>query len=77
MIETHLISRSRSTRPAGNAKGQTLAEYALVLAFISIVTISALAATSGQVKGVFTTVAVQIALAENGGPPPTPPPRPQ
>ncbi len=52
---------------ARNKRGQTLAEYALILAFISVVAISALATLSGQVNTVFTTVDRQLTSAEIGG----------
>ena len=74
MSKTNRLSLSRISRPLGDARGQTLGEYALVLAFISIVTISAMAATSGHVRGVFTSINNQVAVAGNGGPLPTPPP---
>lgn len=48
-------------------KGQTLVEYALILAFVSVVAISVLIAMGGQVKGAFTTINSQLAVANNGG----------
>jgi Flp pilus assembly pilin Flp len=54
-------------------KGQTLVEYALILAFISIVSISVLISMSGQVRGTFTTIERQVAIAGNGGPVVVPP----
>jgi len=50
-------------RRAKNKKGQTLVEYALILAFISVVAISVLVALGQKVKGVFTTISVQLAYA--------------
>jgi len=44
-------------------KGQTLVEYALILAFISIVAISVLIRLGDQVKSVFTTITSQLAVA--------------
>ncbi|MCE0522499.1 MAG: Flp family type IVb pilin [Methylacidiphilales bacterium] len=44
-------------------KGQTLVEYALILAFISVVAISVLIALGNQVKSVFTTISSQLAIA--------------
>jgi len=44
-------------------KGQTLVEYALILAFISVVAISVLIALGKQVKDVFTTISSQLAYA--------------
>ena len=37
-------------------EGQTLVEYALILAFVSILSIGALTALSGGINGVFSTV---------------------
>ena len=48
-----------------NKKGQTLVEYALILAFISVVAIAVLIALGKQVKGVFTTITSQLAYAQN------------
>lgn len=67
MIGTYLLPGRLLLRPLGNRRGQTLVEYALVLAFISVVTISVLIAMSGQVKTVFTTVDRQLNVAQNGG----------
>jgi len=50
-------------RARKNRKGQTLVEYALILAFISVVAISVLIALGRQVKGVFTTISSQLAYA--------------
>ena len=44
-------------------KGQTLVEYALILAFISVVAIGVLLALGGQVKGIFSTISSQLAVA--------------
>lgn len=44
-------------------RGQTLVEYALILAFISVVAISVLIALGNQVKKVFTTISSQLAYA--------------
>jgi len=44
-------------------KGQTLVEYALILAFISVVAISVLMALGNQVKSVFTTINSQLVAA--------------
>ncbi len=57
-----------------NKRGQTLVEYALILAFISVVAISTLIAMGGRVSGVFTTIDHQVAIAGNGGPAAAPPP---
>lgn len=44
-------------------KGQTLVEYALILAFVSVVAISVLIRLGSAVKGVFSTITSQIAIA--------------
>ena len=44
-------------------RGQTLVEYALILAFISIVAISVLVRLGSQVKDVFSTITSQLAVA--------------
>jgi Flp pilus assembly pilin Flp len=54
-------------------RGQTLVEYALILAFISVVAIGVLITTGSSVKGVFTTVSNQLSVSANGGPFATPP----
>ena len=46
-------------------KGQTLVEYALILAFISVVAISVLIALGNQVKSVFTTITSQLSVASS------------
>jgi len=52
-----LLERSK------NKRGQTLVEYALILAFISVVAIAVLIALGKQVKSVFTTISSQLAYA--------------
>ena len=44
-------------------KGQTLVEYALILAFISVVAISVLIRLGNEVKVIFTTITSQLAIA--------------
>jgi Flp pilus assembly pilin Flp len=44
-------------------KGQTLVEYALILAFISLVAISVLIRLGTQVRIIFTTINSQLAIA--------------
>jgi Flp pilus assembly pilin Flp len=65
MINT-IITRAKSAlRRMKSKKGQTLVEYALILAFISVVAISVLIALGNQVKGVFTTITSQLAVASS------------
>lgn len=61
-------------RRAGR-RGQTLVEYALILAFIAVVAIAVLMATGSRVTSVFNTVNTQLGTAQVGGVAPTPPPR--
>ena len=51
--------------PRSNRKGQTLVEYALILAFISVVAISVLASLGGQIKGTFTKISSALASAQS------------
>jgi len=44
-------------------KGQTLVEYALILAFVSVVAISVLIRLGDAVKSVFSTITSQLAVA--------------
>jgi len=46
-----------------NKKGQTLVEYALILAFVSVVAISVLIRLGDEIKTVFTTITSQLAIA--------------
>jgi Flp pilus assembly pilin Flp len=46
-------------------RGQTLVEYALILAFISVVAIAVLIRLGGEVKSVFSTITSQIAIADS------------
>jgi Flp pilus assembly pilin Flp len=57
-----LKSRPRQNR---NKKGQTLVEYALILAFISVVAISVLIRLGNEVKVIFTTITSQLAIANS------------
>jgi len=61
-----VIARAKVVLRRMNKKGQTLVEYALILAFISVVAISVLIALGGQVKSVFTTITSQLAIAQSG-----------
>jgi Flp pilus assembly pilin Flp len=61
-----IITRAKSAlRQKKNKKGQTLVEYALILAFISVVAISVLIALGNQVKSVFTTITSQLSVASS------------
>jgi Flp pilus assembly pilin Flp len=57
-----LLTR-KAIRRTKRKKGQTLVEYALILAFISVVAISVLISLGKQVKSVFTTISSQLSYA--------------
>jgi Flp pilus assembly pilin Flp len=65
MINKVIIRAKSALRRMKSKKGQTLVEYALILAFISVVAISVLIALGNQVKSVFTTISSQLAQAQN------------
>lgn len=46
-------------------KGQTLVEYALILAFISVVAISVLISLSDAVRGTYTKISSSLASAQS------------
>jgi len=46
-------------------QGQTLVEYALILAFISVVAISVLIRLGAEVKSIFSTISSQLASANS------------
>jgi Flp pilus assembly pilin Flp len=47
------------------SRGQTLVEYALILAFISVVAMSVLIRLGETIKSVFTTITSQLAVASS------------
>jgi Flp pilus assembly pilin Flp len=65
MINKVITSAKIALRRMKSKKGQTLVEYALILAFISVVAISVLIALGNQVKSVFTTITSQLAVASS------------
>lgn len=54
-----------SFHPLKNRKGQTLVEYALILAFISIVAISVLSSLGQQIRGTYTKISSALASAQS------------
>jgi Flp pilus assembly pilin Flp len=60
MINTIIIRAKSALRRLKSKKGQTLVEYALILAFIAVVAISVLIALGNTVKGVFSTINSQL-----------------
>ncbi|MCE0483053.1 MAG: Flp family type IVb pilin [Methylacidiphilales bacterium] len=62
----NLAHRVRNTfKRHKSKKGQTLVEYALILAFISVVAISVLINLGSQVKKIFTTITSQLSYASS------------
>jgi Flp pilus assembly pilin Flp len=51
-------------RKLKNKKGQTLVEYALILAFISVVAISVLISLAQTIKGTYTKISSNLASAQ-------------
>jgi len=47
-----------------NRKGQTLVEYALILAFISVVAISVLSSLGQAIRGTYTKICSALASAQ-------------
>ena len=65
MIKKVITRAKVALRRMKSKKGQTLVEYALILAFISVVAISVLIALGNQVTGVFSTISSQLAYAQS------------
>jgi Flp pilus assembly pilin Flp len=63
---TGLTGKASCSR-LGSKRGQTLAEYALILALISVVAISVLATMGQQVSATYTTINQQLAIGGAGG----------
>ncbi|MCE0499456.1 MAG: Flp family type IVb pilin [Methylacidiphilales bacterium] len=65
MINNVILRAKTALRRLKSKKGQTLVEYALILAFISVVAISVLIALGNNVKSVFTTISSQLQYAQS------------
>jgi Flp pilus assembly pilin Flp len=63
MINKVITRAKTALRRLKSKKGQTLVEYALILAFISVVAISVLIALGGQVTKVLTAITSQLSNA--------------
>jgi Flp pilus assembly pilin Flp len=59
------IQLMRQDRRRSGKKGQTLVEYALILAFVSVVAISVLIRLGAEIKTVFSTITSQLAVASS------------
>jgi Flp pilus assembly pilin Flp len=65
MINKVITRAKTALRRLKSKKGQTLVEYALILAFIAVVAISVLLALGQTVRGVFSTINSQLSLAQS------------
>ena len=65
MTTNHRLPNRLPSRLVKSRRGQTLVEYALILAFISVVAIASLLSMGGQVSGVYTTIDRQLTDAGN------------
>ena len=63
MINKVISNAKNALRRMKGRKGQTLVEYALILAFISVVAIAVLISLGSKITGVFSTISSQIAIA--------------
>jgi Flp pilus assembly pilin Flp len=58
-----MTSKKLTRRQKRSRKGQTLVEYALILAFIAVVAISVLIRLGGAVRSIFSTITSQLVVA--------------
>ncbi len=65
MINKVITSAKVALRRMKSKKGQTLVEYALILAFISVVAISVLLALGKNITSVFSTISSQLTAAQS------------
>jgi Flp pilus assembly pilin Flp len=63
MLKNSIIRAKSALRRLKSKKGQTLVEYALILAFISVVAIGVLLLLGGTVTNVFTAIQSNMANA--------------
>ena len=73
MPESDLIAELRLTPHCDSERGQTLVEYALIIALVSLAAIAALGFLSGKIQGVFSKAGNSlnaIEVASTGGPAP-------
>jgi Flp pilus assembly pilin Flp len=65
MINKVITRAKLALRRLKSKKGQTLVEYALILAFVSVVAISVLLALGKQVTGIFSSISSQLSQAQS------------
>ncbi len=58
----------KNYRSASSKKGQTLVEYALILAFVSVVAIAVMEHLLGSTKSTYSTIGNSLSNAQTGGP---------
>lgn len=66
-MKANVLQRTTASDCLRNKRGQTLVEYALILAFISVVAISVLITMGSQVSATYTTISRQLNVAQDGG----------
>ena len=64
MINKVITKANKALRRMKSKKGQTLVEYALILAFISVVAISVLISLGQSVRGTYTKISSSLASAQ-------------
>jgi Flp pilus assembly pilin Flp len=64
-IEDMIHPTHKTPKKLRSRRGQTLVEYALILALISVVAISVLISLGNHIKTIFTTINSQIAIANS------------
>jgi Flp pilus assembly pilin Flp len=62
---THMKTQRKRHLCRSGKKGQTLVEYALILAFVSVCAISVLIRLGAEIKTVFSTITSQLAVASS------------
>jgi Flp pilus assembly pilin Flp len=65
MIENLISLVNDRVRRLKSRKGQTLVEYALIIAFISVVAISVLIALGGKVTAIYSNMTSQMSQASS------------
>jgi len=66
-MTSHAVNRcGRNFRPVKHRRGQALVEYALVLTFISVLSIAMLGGFGEHIRGVFLSIMASLAAAGSG-----------
>ena len=64
-LRHNLMNVRKKLFPRKSSKGQTLVEYALILAFISVVAISVLISLGEAIRGTYTKISSSLASAQS------------